>query len=363
MQIKSATSVFNCWFFVFVVGLFIWPIKSQAAVVLQYHHISNSTPEVTSLSPELFAQHLEYLHKNNFNILNLETFIRHVEGAKPFPNKSVLITFDDGYRSIFDNAFPLLKKYNYPFTVFVNTQPLEQKLEQFMTWNELQAIIDYGGAVANHSVSHPHMIPQNQDHSSRSKIKVNQLEIEKAERALSINLSKYYKVFAYPYGEFDNQVKTLIGKQGYIAFGQHSGAVGENFDSLALPRFPFGGRYGRMEDFILKVNSQALEVKAAILLDENDHILESHLIPNTVKTLKLFLQPLKKHAHLVVTCFAPDGSPLKNKKHKNGLIYVLNDYSSFGRGRINCTAASEIPGSFYWFSQPLIKADADGNYY
>ena len=360
MHLKS---IVLSWFVATLFGLVLTPIAGRTAVVLQYHHISNSTPEITSLTPDLFAKHLEYLHQNQFKVLNLETFIRHLEQARPFPEKSVLITFDDGYRSIYDIAFPLLKKYNYPFTVFVNTEPLEQKLEQFMTWQELQAIIDYGGAIANHSVSHPHMIPKNQNHSASSKSISNQQEISRAEKTLSINLTKVHKVFAYPYGEFDNQVKAEIEKQGYIAFGQHSGAVGNNSDKLALPRFPFGGRFGKMEDFVLKVNSRALGVKAAILLDENDDILDSQLIPNTVKSLKLFVRLTASHDNLAVNCFASDGHRLPAKKQASGRVFILEDTNWQGRSRINCTAVSDVAGSYYWFSQPLIKANDKGDFY
>lgn len=363
MQANSAKFIVLSWLFAVVLGLFLCPLKTQSAVVLQYHHISNSTPEITSLSPELFAKHLEYLDENNFKVLNLETFIRHLELAKPFPDKSILITFDDGYRSIFDTAFPLLKKYNYPFTVFVNTEPLEQKLEQFMTWQELQTIIDYGGAIANHSVSHPHMIRKNQNQSANLRTKSNRQEIKNAEKVLAMNLTKIHKVFAYPYGEFDNQIKHELDKQGYFAFGQHSGAVGKNADRLALPRFPFGGRFGEMEDFVLKVNSQALEVKAAILLDENDEILESQLIPNTVDTVKLFIRLIESQNHLVITCFASDGSRLQSQKYKQGMLFIFKNKKWEGRGRINCTAATDDSGSFYWFSQPLIKANISGDYF
>jgi poly-beta-1,6-N-acetyl-D-glucosamine N-deacetylase len=359
----TRSSIILGWFVMQFFGLFLYSPKSHATVVLQYHHISNQTPAITSISPTLFEQHLDYLKQNRFKVLSLEEFIRYLEKAEGFPTKSVLITFDDGYRSIYDIAFPLLKKYKYPFTVFVNTQPLQQELQQFMNWEELQNIIDYGGAIANHTHSHPHMILKNKLQLKHSKAQSNREEIKIAERLLSNKLSKYHRVFAYPYGEFDPQVKSIVEELGYIAFGQHSGVVGTFSDQFSMPRFPFGGRFGKMEDFKLKVNSRALQVKHAILLDENENVLESQLIPHQVEKLKLLVKLSKPHSRLAINCFASDGSQLEQDLTNGGLTFTLKNSLSEGRSRINCTAASDIEGAFYWFSLPLVRADARGEFY
>ncbi len=363
MQTKSLLQSIVIKGFSLMFGLFLFIANANSVVVLQYHHISDETPPITSTSPKLFKQHMDYLKQNKFNVLTLESFIRQVENNQPFTEKSILITFDDGYRSIYDVAFPVLKKHNFPFTVFVNTQPLQQQLDQFMTWKELQEIIDFGGAIANHSVSHPHMIRRNQKQDSGSKFRSNKEEIVAAEKLISNNLTKFHRVFAYPYGEFDNQVKSTLQSLGYIAFGQHSGAVGHLSDKLALPRFPFGGRFGKMEDFILKVHSRPLEVMNVVLMDQTGEILNSQLVPNEVELVQLYLKLSEAHQSLSINCFASDGSQLKSTKHRRGFIFTMQNALAEGRGRINCTAPTGQEGAFYWYSQPLIKADESGDFY
>jgi len=344
-------------------GLFMFSGTSQALVVVQYHHISNTTPESTSLSPELFEQHLQYLALNKFKVLDFKTVMAYLKQGRHFPPKSILITFDDGYSSIYHTAFPLLRKYKFPFTVFVNTQPIEKELEQFMSWKELQAIIDYGGAVANHSISHPHMIKKSLSESSRQQAKLNRYELLEAERSLKNQLSEVHKAFAYPYGEYDSSVKALLRELGYIGFGQHSGAVSENPDLQAIPRFPFGGRFGSLEDFKLKVNSLPLEIKKTLLLDKHGKRLMSYLIPNKVAELKLLLVLAEKHRTLKVECFSSDGNKLEYVAVDDGLLFTMTGGIPVGRSRINCTAASSRKDQFHWYSQPLIKANSSENYY
>lgn len=362
----SIQTIKTCVFSLFVVPLlgfcFLFTANSHALVVLQYHHISDSTPRSTSLSPKLFEQHLQYLTNNGFKVVDLKTVIRAINQKKPFTKKSVLITFDDGYRSIFDVAFPLLKKHDFPFVVFVNTDPVNKQLEQFMSWEELQILIDNGGAIANHSVSHPHMIRKEITDNTDELLEMVKYEIETADRSLKLHLSETHKAFAYPYGEYEPSVKKLLKQLGYIAFGQHSGAVPVTNSSQDIPRYPFGGKYGDMEDFKLKVNSLAIEVESEQLLTSNGLLLPNHLIPNHSNGLKLSLK-FKQPQSLVISCYAPDGTKLNAEQLKRESIFELDFIIPVGRSRVNCTAPSTNNGVFHWFSIPLIKADLDGRFY
>ncbi len=341
----------------------------KAVVILQYHHISDTTPAITSLSPKLFEQHLAYLQTNNFTVLSIEQLLSGLQDKKPFPNKSVVITFDDGYRSIYDTAFPLLKRYNYPFTVFVQTAPLEKGLRQFMNWQELEELIANGGAIGNHSVNHDHLIPKSDSYSKKRLERHVKFEISEAQKALSGNLSKVVNVFAYPYGEFSQLTKKVVKRLGYVAMGQHSGAASWQSDLQALPRFPMGGRYGKMDDFSLKVNSLAFLDVQTRLLDQRRDIGISHLLPSLQKRPRLQIEFLKQgvgRSALVngIRCYASDGSELvKAIESDNKIIFSMKNDVIEGRSRFNCTAPSAQKNRFFWLSQPLISVDSNGGYY
>ncbi len=132
--------------------------KANALVVLQYHHIADDTPPATSTPPAKFAEHLAYLKKEGFKVIDLQTAISAINNQElPLP-KTVLITFDDGSSTIHDTALPLLKKYDYPFVVFINTDAVEQKFSHTLTWPQIKELKKHGAAIANHSASHTHMV-------------------------------------------------------------------------------------------------------------------------------------------------------------------------------------------------------------
>lgn len=336
--------------------------ESNALVVLQYHHVSETTPESTSLSPQLFEQHLDYLSENNFRILNLEKVIQLLKSGKSLPEKSVLITFDDGYRSIYETAFPILKKKGMPFTVFVNTQPIKQQLAQFMDWRELRELIENKASIANHTQSHPYLIRRLKNESEKQWSMRVRVEISDAQAELKKHLGTDIKALAYPYGEYDSKLEALVNSLGYIAFGQHSGAISKKSSHTALPRFPFAGDYGEMDDFIQKVNSFPLPIENAILLDENNKLLADHRIGLNVETPQLFIELERKYHELNLQCYLSGAGEVIRTKLLNGWRFQSSQNLPMGRSRYNCTAFSEKENRLYWYSQPWIKTNEQGHY-
>lgn len=81
--------------------------SANSCVVLLYHHFSDVAPKSTSISPKLFEQHLQYLQVNGFEVLSLQTMLARLNNHN-LPNKCVVLTADDAYQSIAENAYPLL---------------------------------------------------------------------------------------------------------------------------------------------------------------------------------------------------------------------------------------------------------------
>lgn len=79
-------------------------------VVLQYHHVADDTPAVTSIKPDEFIEHLNYLADNQFNIVDLPSALQKIKAGETLADKSVAITFDDGYLNLLDVALPELEK-------------------------------------------------------------------------------------------------------------------------------------------------------------------------------------------------------------------------------------------------------------
>ena len=92
------------------------------AVILIYHHVADDTPASTSVTPERFAAHLDYLGDNDFNVMPLMDLLDAIRDEKPLPENSVAITFDDAYRSVYTIARPMLDARGWPYAVFVSTE-------------------------------------------------------------------------------------------------------------------------------------------------------------------------------------------------------------------------------------------------
>lgn len=336
---------------------------SQSLVILQYHHISDSTPISTSLSPELFKQHLKYLKENDFEVLSLGAVLKSLNLGEKFKDKTVVITFDDGYRSVYETAFPLLKKYHYPFTIFVHTAPLENQLNQFVSWQNIKEMTNSGASIANHTVHHQHLIKKNIEDDWLQRKEMVIREILNSQKVLEQKASNVLKALAYPYGEFDQQTKKLLKTLGFIGFAQHSGGLSSESDLLAIPRFPLGGNYGDIKDFAIKVNSLVMPVQQVSLFDSDNNELQEHLIDKDVKKPKLEIQLSNGQPVLDIQCYSSRGNKLVKIKTENGYQFTPQNELPVGRSRYNCTASSKWEGRFYWFSQPWILADSDGRFY
>lgn len=365
---------------VLAILLSIFAVTSWGDVVLQYHHISESSPKATSTSPDLFRQHMDYLKTEGFEVVPLTEMIEDLrqnpERAKR--SRRVAITFDDGYDSVYQVAYPLLKQKNWPFTIFVNTAPLDDQWKGFSSWQQLREMAANGAVIANHSHSHSHFSRRPEGLEESEWLQRVRSDVEQAQRRIQEEIGTAPKLLAYPYGEFDSAIEALIQDMGYIAFGQHSGplsplavssAESTTLSLQALPRFPFGGYYGTdMDDFSAKVSSLPLLVQRVELKSGWFHqastlplLAASETQPVLLLTLTEAIAGLQCFATgqgaLQVTPSAASNDLAEYAKYK----VTLNQPLTPGRNRINCTAPGP-DGRFYWFSQPFFLPRPDGSW-
>tara|TARA_R110000824_G_scaffold288508_3_gene476774 strand:+ start:100555 stop:101634 length:1080 start_codon:yes stop_codon:yes gene_type:complete len=246
-------------------GLLVLPAMAQntgsmpadQAVILQYHHISTATPAITSTSPEDFRRHMDYLASNNFTILSLQDILARLQNGESLPEFSAAITFDDGYLSVYTDALPVLREYNWPFTVFVTTGLLESNSSLYASWDQIREMAESGATIANHTVSHPYFLDRQTGETENEWLDGIRSEITIAEESILRETGQSHRLLAYPYGEYDPQIQSLIAELGFIGIGQHSGPINGSSDFTALPRFPFSGIYVSMNTFPNKVRSLA----------------------------------------------------------------------------------------------------------
>ncbi|CAA0090551.1 Poly-beta-1,6-N-acetyl-D-glucosamine N-deacetylase [BD1-7 clade bacterium] len=321
-------------------------IDKQHAVIMQYHHVSSSTPHSTSISTELFTQHMEWLENNGFEVVSLATLVDTLKsGGKFDSDKVVAITFDDNYRSICDTAWPILRDKKFPFTVFVNTARVSETSTYLCSWDDLRDIYQSGlMIVGNHSVNHPHMLDFDGFESStrwRERI-IN--EVVDAQAVIDREMGKQPRFFAYPYGEYNEMVEGIIRQLGYIGFGQQSGGVGSGSNFAALPRFPLSGSYSNLETMAVKMMALALPV------DDVGSTPNPIFYSSSNNPPQLAIHFSQKFNHPLNCFLGTTGQPIKIKRTEYSLVTQNTAAFNVGRGRYNCTAPSGVEGRYYWYS-------------
>jgi len=322
-------------------------------VVLVYHHVSSETPPSTSISPEKFEEHLTYLAQHH-NVVSLEDALTALKANSPLPEKSVVITFDDGYANIYDNGLPLLKRFNFPYTIFINPEEIGKRANQ-LSWQQIKEMAPLG-TFANHTIGHLHLLEIQQNENEEEWLMRVIANIVDSEDLIEEKIGYSKKWLAYPYGEYNNALKDKLLEMNYIGFGQQSGAVASYSDIGALPRFPAAGIYANLRTLKVKLNSLAMPVKS---LEPQDTVVLPNQMIDTV-TLNLYETPDMRITQM--NCFY-NGESIPNTIEGWSANIQLNLLLSPGRHRINCTAPSNSQkGRFYWYSIPFFVPTEEGTY-
>lgn len=321
------------------------------AAILLYHHVSTQTPSSTSVTPDTFTSHMEYI-ANNHTVLPLTDIVNAIVEGEPLPRDAVAITFDDGYANILENAHPILKKLNFSYTVFINPDDIGVAPQQ-LTWEEVKRMQSEGVIFANHTLDHLHML--NDEFTDENWLERVFENVEAAEKKIDSELGVSLKYLAYPFGEYNLALAAKLEENGYVGFGQHSGAVGETSNLLALPRFPAAGPYANLKTLKTKLNSLAMPL---VHTTHAEPRVRSNTLSDTI-TLTVDEEDVSLNQ---VNCFY-SGNNIKTHVDGEKVSFVIESLLPVGRSRVNCTAPSKtMAGRFYWYSMPFFLANDNGRY-
>ena len=317
-------------------------------------------PTSTSISPERFVAHMDYLAKNNYKIVPLIELTEKVKRGESLPDKTIAITFDDSYADVYTSAYPILKNHGWPFTFFVNTKAVGSG-KLFVSWDQLREMSKNGVAIANHTTEHNHVVRLNKNETLaqwRTRIAD---EITVAQKKIEKEIGSAPKIFAYPFGEYNAEVKQILKKMGYIAFTQQAGVLDTETDLQTLPRFPFGGSYTELNDFIEKINTLPMPIKSVEFYADKQHKLDDIVVSAGAKPY-LVLTLGDNSLLNKVNCFSSNEGAINTEVIDGKLWVQSKQIFPQGRTKFNCTAASKQPGRFYWYTQLWLVTDKNGNW-
>lgn len=205
--------------------------------ILMFHALDDR-PSILSFSPQLFQYALASLHKHGYQTLDLGEVADNLRQHKSFPDPSCVITFDDGYQSVYTEAFPLLQRYGMSATVFLTVGRQKTTKSRYrlpsmegrsmLSWGEIREMQQGGIAFGAHTLTHPDLTRLSMEQAT--------IEIVQSKEIIEDALSTPVTSFAYPFGYFDQRSQAIVQQYFTCACSVQLGFITLQSDCYALER-------------------------------------------------------------------------------------------------------------------------------
>ncbi|MDN5278209.1 MAG: hypothetical protein PWR01_2174 [Clostridiales bacterium] len=223
---------------------------------LCYHQVEPKAGGKFSLSTEKFRAQLEYLKSRNFVTLNsddLEKIFYHGEKVK---ENSIVITFDDGFKTVYDYAFPIMKEFGFKGIVCVYPRFIGSR--NAMSWQQLAHLISEGWSVESHSMTHSNLASKC-DKPDQEKAFLD-YEIVESKKLIENKLGNKVRFMVWPYGCYTESALEIAEKAGYIgAMTVDGGASYEELSPYLLKRQVVYAT-DNLNKFLIRLGMRALKI-------------------------------------------------------------------------------------------------------
>lgn len=294
------------------------------AHVFVYHRFGDIRYPSTNTSLEELEREFKYFKDNGYKAVSMSQIIEKLDKKEDIPDNWVAFNIDDTFTSFYENALPIFKKYNYPFTLFVYVEATQKRYKDFMSWEQIKEASKYG-EIGLHSYSHGHLT-----HFSKKEV------YDDTKKAYDIFVDKLGfepKGYAYPFGEYNDTVKNEIKKFGFdYIVNQSNGSVNKNSDKYNLHRVALVGKTNIKE----KLRYKTLE---ASWIEPKEYPKDGIL-----KRVKVKVDPKYKNMKVYLSTYG-----WQDVKVKDGIIDInLNKKLKLTRNRV------AISPNYYTISTKLL---------
>jgi peptidoglycan/xylan/chitin deacetylase (PgdA/CDA1 family) len=169
--------------------------------IFMYHYIepwpadADEIRQGLTVRPEDFAAQLAYLHDNGYVTVSLYDLADAMALGRPLPDKAVVLTFDDGYRSLLDYALPMMQEYDFAGTIFVITQLMDDELPEYLTWTQAELLYAQGWKIEPHTKTHDQLGGRGRDFQL--------YQMLGSIQTVEAHIGRAPRFFAYPSGSYD----------------------------------------------------------------------------------------------------------------------------------------------------------------
>lgn len=206
--------------------------------ILYYHSVlpdaEVATPNEVTISPEKLREELMLVKELGYTTLTMSEFTAYINDNQPIPEKSILITFDDGYTDNYAHAFPILKELNMKATIFMIASQVDSGY--YMSAAQLREMSDYGIDIESHTDNHVYLDTLSYDQQLK--------ELKDSKEKLEKILGKEVTSIAYPYGNYNEDTKKAAIAAGYtFGFTTNKGLAKRINNKVELNRIYVSSNY------------------------------------------------------------------------------------------------------------------------
>lgn len=354
-----------------IFSMFFWASTSQAflgfgeekaqevsfsAVILSYGAISDATAPSKSTPPAVFAKQIQDLQNKGFTIWRLSDVMRGIQKRAKLPSKLAAITFDGGYKSVIETAFPILEKNKIPFTVFISKDfadyksylknPLYMDMQDLLKLKDSKLVEFGNGSLGFETLAQKRDGESNEDWSKRVVA-----SIDENGEWIKTNFGQT-RLFAYPQGEVSAELESLIKKKRLFGFTKTDGVASLYSGLTKIPRFDLTGLGKDMSSFNNKLIGVPFPLKG--INYPNDDILATN--PRPMLQIEIYAG---KYRIDRLRCFDGKGYdiPFSQEYIKSSKTYKINiraEEDLKTGASYNCIMPHESQSRLFWFSKKFL---------
>ncbi len=196
-----------------------WQVKKEeirsrllSIPIILYHNIDGKG--VFSIDSGALRRHFELIRERNIRVISLDELISRIEEPVYYKEKAIVITFDDGFYSMFSRLLPMAREFGFPVTLFVYTDFIYTRAETSLTWKMLRKLDRGGVTIQSHTVSHADLTALMNNRGEETSKRLYE-EIYLSKRILELYLEREVEYFAFPYGRYTLDLVELASLAGY----------------------------------------------------------------------------------------------------------------------------------------------------
>jgi peptidoglycan/xylan/chitin deacetylase (PgdA/CDA1 family) len=208
----------------------------QTIPILTYHRFGPECKSPLCVPTPIFERQMRYLKENGYSTITVEELRAFLEYRQSLPKKSVLITMDDGYRSVYSIAYPILKKYGFTAIIFIYTDFVGVS-SSAITWDQLREMKANGFTIGSHTMFHSDLTKRKEGETEAEFDARVRKELFGAKEIIDKKLGQDTDILAYPFGRYDQRAIEYTRQAGYtIAMSVKRGGNPFFADPLTLRR-------------------------------------------------------------------------------------------------------------------------------